>query len=178
MRHVRVLLLVATLGLTALAGCVPGDGERWTQVAADLSPEAAALSALGYEVDGQVGKSATGEAARPGPADRWHERRQRAATRVLLRRHALHGEAVVETANGTVTVLFQRGEVEAVTETGVAVRSRDGFSQTWTFGPELRVVEARGTVQPRPLSDGDPVGVAGIRRDGQPVARLIFIDGR
>ncbi|HEY8453309.1 MAG: hypothetical protein FWJ70_18345 [Micromonosporaceae bacterium] len=178
MRHVRVLLLVATLGLTALAGCVPGDGERWTQVAADLSPEEAALSALGYEVGAEDGESATDEAAASGRDDRWHGRRQRAATRVLLRRNALHGEAVVETANGTVTVLFQRGEVEAVTETGVTVRSTDGFTLTWTFSPQLQVVEARGTVEPRPLSDGDPVGVAGIRRDGRPVARLIVIDGR
>lgn len=178
MRHVRVVVvLVAMLGLTALAGCGLGDGggERWTQVAADLSPEEAALSALGYEVAGDPG---TGEAAENGPSDRWQERRQRAAARVLLRRNALHGEAVVETANGTATVLFQRGEVEAVTETDVTVRSTDGFTQTWTFGPQLRVLEARGTVQPRPLSEGDPVGVAGVERDGQPVARLIVVDGR
>ena len=61
----------------------------------------------------------------------------------------LHGEAVVKTKDGgTKTVAVQRGEVTAIDGDSVTVKSTDGFTLTWTFGDELRVVERRTTVRP------------------------------
>jgi hypothetical protein len=96
----------------------------------------------------------------------------------MLSRDLLHGEVVVETADGARTVLVQRGEVTGRSAGTVTVTSRDGFTQTWTYGDRLRVLESRTTVEPRELAVGAEVGVAGHERGGTPVANLLVIRGR
>ena len=52
---------------------------------------------------------------------------------------ALHGEAVIPgQGTATQTVLFQRGEVTAVTTDTLTVKSTDGFSATYTIGADSR----------------------------------------
>lgn len=50
----------------------------------------------------------------------------------------LHGEAVIEDGTGTRTILFQRGEVTAVTTDKVTVKSTDDFTATYTIGDDTR----------------------------------------
>jgi hypothetical protein len=163
MRRIGTITLAAAL----LAGCgLRADQEPATvDVAAGAGPEAAALTAMGFE---------TLETASPAPDQRWPRR----PARVWLRRNLLHGEVTVQTEDGTRTVLVQRGQVTALTDTEITVESSDGFDQTWTFHSELRVVEARAAIDAGELQPGDPVGVAGSRQDSGPVARLIVIDHR
>jgi hypothetical protein len=183
MRRIGIALLAAVLAAGALAGCGlrrdDGTGEQPVEVAAGLSPEAAALAALGYESD-ELAVSGVAPTSAPASVDagpRWRHR-PGPATRVWLRRNLLHGEVVVQTDDGARTVLVQRGEVTALSGTELSVASSDGYTQTWTLGDELRVIEARDTVDPQQLQPGDPVGVAGALAGDEPVARIVVIDNR
>jgi hypothetical protein len=173
-----ITVLVAGLAAGSLAGCGPArDGAaEEPEVVAALAPEGAALAAIGYDPD----DLATGDpvaATEPDQADgqRWRNWRARHAVRVLLHQNLLHGEVVVQTPDGPKTVLVQRGEVTALSDNGLTVTSSDGFSQSWVYAAELRVIEARSTIEPSELAVGAKVGVAGVEVDGQPTARLVVI---
>lgn len=58
-----------------------------------------------------------------------------------LRRHALHGSAVIQTKGGYETVDMQRGQVSALdAKTGdITVKSRDGFTATYAVPSTARV---------------------------------------
>jgi hypothetical protein len=113
--------------------------------------------------------SAQSASAQAGDAPRRPIRR-------YLRKNTLHGEIVVQTKNdGVQTVLVQRGAVTAVTSGGVTVKSADGFTLTWTFGPNLRIVQNKEAVQASALKTGQEIGVAGIKDDNSDIARLIAI---
>lgn len=62
----------------------------------------------------------------------------------------LHSESVVKKADGTFeTELSQQGTVEAVSETSVAVKSEDGFTQSYTVTADTKVIKF-----PAPAADG------------------------
>ncbi|WP_435206805.1 hypothetical protein [Micromonospora sp. bgisy143] len=154
------------------------------EVAAAMGVEGQALTAMGFDaadLDVQtVAAPATPEpsptAAEKGKQKRGEEWRKRRQARVLLRKNTLHGEAVVQTKeNGTQTVAVQRGEVTAVDGDSMTVKSTDGFTMTWTFGDDLRVVEKRATVQPSEVKVGTKLGVAGVKDGDKGAARLILI---
>lgn len=194
MRKYRRIGVAAVIGVTALglAACGPGGatatggpaaaaGQMAVEVAADLTPEGQALTALGFpEADVEPASyaaataepspsaSADGERARPG----W---RKRHLNRVLLRRNTLHGEVVVQTKDGTKTVLVQRGEVTAIDDKTMTVKSTDGYTLTWTFGDPIRVVERRNTVQPKDIAVGTQVGVGGTKDGDTSTAKLIVV---
>jgi hypothetical protein len=160
-------LVLGAAGLLGLAGCGGPDAD-----AAALSAEGRTLAALGFEA---------AAVADPAPAPSGSASAPKGKTRDggrhrLPRRNALHGEAVVKTRDGaTRTVVFQRGEVTAVDDKSVTVKSTDGFTQTWTFGTPLRVVEHRAAVQPSAVKVGTKVGVAGDKTGAGPAAHLVVI---
>jgi PAS domain-containing protein len=164
MRTTAATLLIAVLTTTVLAGCGLRPGDDETDLA-PLSPEGAALAALGYDPE---------EVEPDGDPQRWERWRHRGE----LREHVLHGEIDVQTDDGPRTVLVQRGEITEIAGSTVTVVSTDGFAQTWTYGEALRVVESRTTIEPRELSTGAQVGVAGHDRAGTPIANLIVIPAR
>ncbi len=162
-------------------------GQVAFDVAAELTTEGQALAAMGFEVaDVQPGAdlpAAVEASADPNPSTTpgsGQERsrpgvRPRRLNRVLLRRNTLHGEVVVQTKDGTRTILVQRGEVTAVTDTTMTVESTDGYRQTWTFGTPIRVVDRRTTVRPKDIAVGTKLGVAGTRDGDASTARLIVV---
>ncbi len=187
------------------SGAGEGSGQVAVEVAADLTPEGQALAALGFQqadiapaAEAVASESAAGtaaseavsadpatSAAAPSPGanagngtsrDRARQAlRERRVNRVLLRRNTLHGEVVVQAKDGPVTVLVQRGEVTAITGSTITVKSTDGYSQIWTFGDPIRVIDRRTTVQPSDVGVGTQVGVAGVRSGDASVARLVVI---
>ncbi|MFC7547038.1 hypothetical protein [Plantactinospora sp. GCM10030261] len=191
--------VLAGVGALGLAGCgVAGDragGDRAAvdiertavEVAAAMGADGQALAAMGFDTaqiaaaDPAPGAGEPSASTSPG-ADRRGERveawRKRHQARVLLRRNTLHGEAVVQTKDGTKTVAVQRGEVTAIDGDSMTVKSTDGFTMSWAFGPELRVVERRATIQPSEVKVGTTVGVAGAKDGDAGVARLIIIPNR
>ncbi|MBM7491515.1 hypothetical protein JOD64_002737 [Micromonospora luteifusca] len=183
------LLAAVALGLT---GCGAAEvasqpaREAAVEVAAAMGVEGQALAAMGFDADDldvqtvaapatpTPGASPTArEKAREKRGEEWRKRRQ---ARVQLRKNTLHGEAVVQTKeSGTQTVAVQRGEVTAIDGDSMTVKSTDGFSMTWAFGDDLRVVERRATVQPSEVKVGATLGVAGAKDGDKAVARLILI---
>ncbi|WP_406077902.1 hypothetical protein [Micromonospora sp. NBC_00858] len=183
------LLAVVALGVS---GCGAAEvasqpaREAAVEVAAAMGVEGQALAAMGFDANDldvqTVAAPATpapgaspsaAEKARQKRGEEWRKRRQ---ARVLLRKNTLHGEAVVQTKEGgTRTVAVQRGEVTAIDGDSMTVKSTDGFTMTWTFGDDLRVVERRTTVQPSEVKVGTTLGVAGAKDGDKGVARLILI---
>jgi hypothetical protein len=183
-RLVRLGIVAAVAsGLLGLAACgrLGADGEADPTEVSNLSWEAQALESLGIAPDelapaaavaGQAAATDPTPTARPG---REGDRPRRWKRLRFPFRNTLHGEAVVQTEEGTKTVVVQRGAVTAITSTSVTVRSTDGFTLTWTFSDQLRVFERRNQVQPGAVEVGAPIAVAGEKTGGGTVARLIVI---
>jgi hypothetical protein len=163
------MLVLAVFGVAACAAPSPAGSAAPAEVAVDLAAEEQVLAEVGYEAE--IAPAPTPSAS---PDDRRAGWRKRAAARALLRRNTLHGEAVVQTKDGTKTVVVQRGTVTAITDTTVSIKSTDGFALTWTFADKLRVVEHRKAVQPDAIKPGDEIGVAGRKEGDRTLARLII----
>lgn len=169
--RLRIVLATAALGAAALIGvaaCDPGT----TSAVNAMSPEATALTALGFPAEDlapAADPSATGApgAKATGPRVR--------ALRRALRGNVEHGEVVVKTKNGDQTIDIQRGTVTAVDSTSVTVKSADGYALTWTFGNPIRVVAHRAKAQPSAVTMGAEIGIAGIKTGSSVTARLIVI---
>ncbi|WKU03338.1 hypothetical protein [Micromonospora sp. HUAS LYJ1] len=189
----RGIAVAATSLLAALtfgvAGCgtaqVAQDGTKAAavDVAAALGVEGQALAALGLDPVELDLLAAPAASTTPSPqagakgkrGERAKELRQRRQARVLLGRNGLHGEAVVQTKDGTKTVVVQRGEVTAIDGDSATVKSTDGFTLTWKLGDQLRVVERRTTVKASDVTVGSKVNVAGAKDGDASVARLIVV---
>jgi hypothetical protein len=97
----------------------------------------------------------------------------------ILRKGVLHGEATLTMKDGTVRVIAaQRGTVTAIDDKSVTVKSSDGFTQTWTFGSPLTVIEHRSTIAPSAIKVGTEVGVAGPENGTTLTARLVVVPGK
>ena len=148
--------MIALVGLSGCGGTV--------QVPADTTPEAVALTSMGYQ---------TG--LEPASADPDHPFKGKRALRVQLRKNVLHGETVVQTKNGVQTIEVQRGQVTAVTSTTVTVKSTDGFTETWTFGDKFVVVQNRAKVAASAIKSGAQLGIAGTKTGDTSTARLAVL---
>ncbi|MEV4621842.1 hypothetical protein AB0J74_24420 [Asanoa sp. NPDC049573] len=186
------LVAVVGLGLTG-CGLAGGSGQVADQafdVVAGMGAEGEALAAMGFDPDditpaelAELQAQAPSPGASPSPAAKGKgngnghgDRGKRVKARVMLRKNTLHGEAVVRAKDGTTqTVLVQRGQVTAVDGDSITVKSTDGFSLTWSFADDLRVVERRSTIQPKELAVGAQVGVAGTKTGDGGSARLVVI---
>src|SRR5262245_60007664 len=147
--RLRSILVIATVGTLALAG-LTGCGLRNTSGTAAASDtadgtsveaEAVALTALGIpaaDLDAPAGPSASPDKRGRHPRRPWLRRG--------LSRNVEHGEVVVDTKDGTKTIDVQRGTITAINSTTLTVKSKDGFTLTWTLGSDkLRVIEHRST---------------------------------
>jgi hypothetical protein len=189
----RIALATAALSAVALVGLAGCGSPPAVADAADsatsLSPEASALSALGFsaadltaadDVTPVGDPSPSAGNGRTGGGSAPRARAKRPALRALtlrrtLARNVQHGEVVVKTTNGDKTIDVQRGTVTAINSTTVTVKSADGFTQTWTFGSPVHVVEHRTSVQPSAVAAGATVGIAGTRSGGTVTAVLLVI---
>jgi hypothetical protein len=134
-----------------------------------LTPEATALTALGYPAQDLV--PAANPSASPSAP-----RLRKLGLRRALRGKVEHGEIVVRTKDGQdKTVDVQRGTVTAIDAKTVTVKSADGFTLTWTIGSPIRVIENRTTVQPSNVTVGREIGVAGTKDGDTVTAQLILI---
>ena len=178
MTRTRIALTLTTLSLAGLLGltaCGVGPGPTGASepavAVADVADEAYALSAVGL----QTGLEADPEpSASDSPGLRKGKERPHGA-RKFLRKNTLHGEITVQGKDGVKTIVVQRGTVTAVDATTVTVKSTDGFTQTWTFGDKLKIVNNRKPVEAGAIKTGAEVGVAGAKDGDKNVARLVAI---
>jgi len=192
-RMVVGVAVVALVGVRGLAGCgrdrsadtSAGADDGTSAGLTDMSWEAQALESIGFSAQDLAPLAApAGAAAEPAPeptasakAERRDGHRRFKRLRFAFGQRMLHGEAVVQTEDGTKTVVVQRGTVTAIDATSVTVKSADGFTLTWTFGNPIHVVEHRTKVQPSAIAVGTDVGVAGTRNGDTVQARLIVVPG-
>jgi hypothetical protein len=179
----RMALATAALGAVALLG-VAGCGLQAANAAADMTPEASALTALGFSSDDVVpvsdptpspSASDAGHGGASGTAKAKHPALRRLTIRRALARNVEHGEVVVKTKDGDKTIDVQRGAVTAISSTTVTVKSSDGFSETWTFGSPIHVIDHRTTVQPSNVTTGETIGLAGTKSGSNLTATLMVI---
>jgi len=173
MTRTRIALTLTTLSLAGLLGltaCGVGAGPTGAPAvaAADLADEAYALTAVGMSTSLEDDPA-------PAASDSATLGERRRAARKFLRKNTLHGEMTVQGKNGVKTVVVQRGTVTAVDATSVSVKSTDGFTQTWTLGDPLRVVQNRKAADAAAIKTGAEVGVAGKKDGDKTVARLVAI---
>jgi hypothetical protein len=179
MKKLALTLLIGSIALVGASACGPA-------AAPDLvaSAEAEALAAMGVSpADIVAGEptldptppSASAKDRAKGDGKRLDAWARRHPAKVFLARNVLHGEAVVQTKDGNITVAVQRGEVTAITADSITVKSADGVTWTWKFDPKLRVVENRSTIQPNEVKAGAKVALAGPKTGDQLMARLIII---
>jgi len=182
--------VVSALGLAACGSA--------TAATTSMSPEASALTALGFAdtdvtagdgsdattMDAAAHNAADGGAAPDSTAGpdtakkkdgKRHPLLRRLAIRRGLAKHIQHGEITVSTKDGDKTIEVQRGTITDISATTVTVRCTDGFTMTWTFGSPIHVIEHRTTVQPTDLEAGDVIGVAGIKDGDTDTAKLIVV---
>jgi hypothetical protein len=167
--------LVCALGLAACGGGPAAGAADLT----DLSYETEALASIGFATD----VAALRAAVAPDPtasakAGRKAEDRKLRKLRLAFGRNTLHAEATVQTKAGVQTLVVQRGEITAVDDTSVTVKSADGFSLTWTFGDKIRIAKRGapgGQADRAELKVGVTVGAAGLREGSTTTARLIVI---
>lgn len=171
-RGIRVAVATTALavaGLLGLTACGPANA------VADLSPEASALTAMGFTEQEVAPVQATAAPSPGAQADRVRPGVRR--LRMMLR-HVLHGEATVQTKDGVKTVDVQRGTVTAVGGGTVTVKSTDGFTETWKLGDPLRVRHNGQQAQASDIRVGETVGIAGVKDGGTVTARLVIIRGK
>jgi hypothetical protein len=166
---VVVGLVVAVLGLAA---CGSKEDAATASVG---SPEAQVLAAMGFDLADLAVADQSLIQADPTPSAGPGRKKPRPPGKVRIAKNVLHGEVVVETKDGIKTVAVQRGTVTAINDKTVTVKSSDGFTQTWTFGTPIRVVEHRTTVQPSAIAVGTQIGLAGVKEGSTVTARLIVI---
>jgi hypothetical protein len=174
-RTALILTTASLAGLLGLTACgVAAAPTQAPAVVADVDDEAYALTEVGLETGLEAGPGAEPVPSASANRGAGRDRRQPGARR-LLRKNTLHGELTVQGKNGVKTIVVQRGTVTAVDATTVSVRSTDGFTQRWSFGAKLRVVQDRKAVQPAAIKTGAQLGVAGAKDGDRSVARLVVI---
>ena len=180
MTRTRIALTLTTLGLAGvlgLSGCGVGAGNSTATspavAVADLSDEAYALQAVGFD-SGLAAAPDPSASAAPGDQGKTRAER-RSGVRTYLRKNTLHGEIAVQGKDGVKTIVVQRGTVTAATSSSVTVQSNDGFTATWTFGDQLKIVQNRKPVQLSTLKNGAEIGIAGTKDGSSDSAKLIVI---
>jgi hypothetical protein len=177
---------VALLGLSACAQSGPSapaaeDGTAYS----DMSWDAQALQSIGFApADVTLAAQDTPTAAptasagpsgtNAGKGGRLRQLRHR-LIRFGFGKRLEHGQATVQTDEGTKTVVVQRGQVTAITANSVTVKSADGFTLTWTFGNPFTVIKDRAKIQPSAVAVGTQVGIAGAQDGSATDARLMVV---
>jgi hypothetical protein len=166
--------IAAGVALFALVGCSRAAGTEASD--STLPWDAQALQAIGFTT-GDLADPVTTvtQSAAPGKQNKARIITRHKLLRFAFGKRALHAEAVVQTDEGTKTVVVQRGTVTAVDATTVTVKSSDGFTLTWTFGDQVKVVKDGSNSSPSALTTGATVGVAGEKTGTTTTARLVVV---
>jgi uncharacterized protein DUF5666 len=126
------------------------------------------LSAGGAALAAQGSPSTT--QAPGGTADRAKARVLGGGWRHGLARRALHGELTVQTNEGVKTVVMARGEVSALADDSITVKSSDGVSTSFRIDGDTRFGFRREPDPRAELKVGDTVWVVGDKSGGTTTA--------
>ena len=111
----------------------------------------------------------------PAPADKDKHKGKKAHARRAAIGRGMHGEFVVKGKDGRpVTLVTIRGQVTAVTPTGVTVKAEDGFTATFATNADTKV---RGA-DTKSLADvkvGATIAVIGVKSGNTTTARTVLV---
>lgn len=132
---------------------------------------ALALTATGVSAAGL--STANADQAKPAATSTAPQHGLTPAQRATLRSTG-HLSVVRQTPkHGAVTVLVQRGVIEAVDATSIRVRSKDGYEHTYVISARTKVRERRQPVAVGALHAGERAMVVAVTTPGGDVARRI-----
>jgi hypothetical protein len=118
--------------------------------------------------------AAPATAAFPRPHHHQHAHGELGGRLHGLGRHLLHGEAVVQTGKGYVTVVFARGTVTAIDANSISVKSADGVTTTFAIDAKTKARSAGQAVAISTVHTGEKIGVFGTKTGGATAtARMI-----
>jgi hypothetical protein len=90
-----------------------------------------------------------------------------------LGRRVLHGEVTVQTREGVKTLVMARGEVTALSESSITVKSSDGVSTSFRLDGDTRYGFRNEPAQRAELKVGDTAFVAGEKSGDAAVAKRV-----
>jgi hypothetical protein len=169
-----VTALLALLGLLGLATGGPAAASGPAAGSAAIAPSDTAASAVTTASNGQPSP----QPSQPTPSASSPSAQPTAGhgEGLAMLRNVLHGEGVLYTEQGQVTVAVQRGAVTSVTDTSLTVRSSDGFSQSWNLPKGVHVIDHRNTVQANGVRNGTQVAVTGSKTGTTYTANLVVVN--
>ena len=156
--------IVAGVSTVALAGGV-GAGLAYADTPSDDPTASPTVTSTSRPTE-------TPKAKPNGKGDQTGGRGGFARRRLLAR--ALHGEATLAGDEHRV-VAFQRGEVQKVSGTSVAVKSNDGFTETYALSSDTKVRENREKAKVSDIDTSDRVMVVALKDDSALSARRVII---
>ncbi len=115
---------------------------------------------------------ATSAAAGTTPAKAKHPARARLHR---LAERALHGQFTVERKGSPVVIDAQRGDVTAASPTSITVRSKDGFTTSYTLTAQTKVRSGGKPASVTALASGKHVAVVGTDDGGHPSATIVRV---
>lgn len=134
-----------------------------------LATGVAALALTATAAAVGVAGVATSASADPHPAAGEHQGKGQG----LGLGRMLHGDAVVKKGDQLLTVQRQRGEVTAVSDSSITVKSEDGFEATYGIDQNTKVRKARQDAALSDIKTGAKVRVVGIKEGDNLRAVLI-----
>lgn len=136
---------------------------------------AAALALTGTAV--AVGAAGITSAAADEPTGQHAVAAQKQQGRGLGLGRLLHGDAVVKKGDQVLTVQRQRGEVTAVSDSSITVKSEDGFEATYAIDQNTKVRKARQDGTLSDIKTGAIVRVTGVK-DGDAFRAVLIGTGK
>jgi hypothetical protein len=122
----------------------------------------------------EPGDPAAAPEATPSPGRRG-SRLARHPLRARRFLRGVHGIATVRTKDGFAQVAWQRGQVTAVSSTGLTVRSADGATWQWVAGQDIKVRKDGNVASLSKLAANDKVFVIGTVSGSTRTARAAVV---
>ena len=157
-------MVAAVAAMAALSG---GIGIGIARAAAPEAPPSIPAAA-------PTDRASTRPSADPTPQPRSGQPggRDRARQHRSLQQRAMHGEVTLRGKQHRV-VVFQRGEVTAVSATALTVRSVDGFSASYRVTAETKIRHRRVQASIAQVAVGDRVRVRAVQSGSTAAATMI-----
>jgi hypothetical protein len=134
----------------------------------------AAVAVIGIGVGGVAYADSGSGSSTPASSTHTSAAASAAARRHPILRHLLHGQLVLGTRQGDVTVDLQQGRVTAISPTSISVRSRDGVADTYVVTAATKVRSRGKVLSESAVATGDHVFIVALTNgQGTMTARAI-----
>jgi hypothetical protein len=143
-------------------------------IRARTAASVAAVAVIGIGVGGVAYADSGSGSSAPAASTHTTATSSIAARRHPILRRLMHGQLVLATRKGSVTVDLQQGRVTAISPTSITVRSHDGVADTYVVTAATKVRSAGRVLTEADVKTGDHVFVVALGTgEGTMTARAI-----